>query len=169
MKKVADNDEKSIVKVKKDLKLTEKQALFCLEYCANNFNATEAAKKAGYSEKTAGDIAAENLGKPIIQARIRAIQKNRMARLNATGEFIIKELLATLRSAKKAKDHAGQNRALELLGRAQGMFLPDNARLDAQITVKLNFPPKEIINQADLVEIDPDDDREHDDQAQEGR
>jgi len=51
-------------------KLTPEQELFCLEYL-KDFNATRAAKAAGYSEKTAAVIGWENLQKPYIQARIR--------------------------------------------------------------------------------------------------
>lgn len=54
----------------KERKLTPEQELFCLEYL-KDFNATRAAKAAGYSEKTAAAIGWENLQKPYIQARIR--------------------------------------------------------------------------------------------------
>jgi phage terminase small subunit len=49
--------------------LTDKQRLF-IEYYLQCFNATEAAKKAGYSEKTAYSIGWENLRKPEIAERI---------------------------------------------------------------------------------------------------
>lgn len=54
----------------KEKRLTPEQELFCLEYL-KDFNATRAAKAAGYSEKTAAVIGYENLNKPYIQARIR--------------------------------------------------------------------------------------------------
>lgn len=47
-------------------KLTIKQRLFCKAYVSNGWNATQAAKTAGYSEKTAGKIGFENLSKPEI-------------------------------------------------------------------------------------------------------
>lgn len=50
-------------------KLTTKQRLFVQEYL-QSFNATDAARKAGYSEKTASAIGYENLRKPEIQALI---------------------------------------------------------------------------------------------------
>jgi phage terminase small subunit len=43
--------------------LTDKQAAFCREYLID-LNGTQAAIRAGYSEKTAKDIAAENLQNP---------------------------------------------------------------------------------------------------------
>jgi phage terminase small subunit len=55
--------------------LSEKQRIFCREYILD-WNATRAAKSAGYSEDTAYAIGAENLRKPKIQAYIAEIQKD---------------------------------------------------------------------------------------------
>lgn len=55
--------------------LTEKQKIFCREYIYD-WNATRAAKAAGYSEDTARVIGSENLTKPAIQAYITEIQKD---------------------------------------------------------------------------------------------
>lgn len=55
--------------------LTEKQKIFCREYILD-WNATRAAKVAGYSEETAQQIGFENLSKPVIQAHIKEIQKD---------------------------------------------------------------------------------------------
>lgn len=49
--------------------LTDKQKRFCREYVKDS-NATQAALRAGYSEKTAKDIACENLAKPNIREYI---------------------------------------------------------------------------------------------------
>ena len=49
------------------MKLTLKQKRFADEYIIGG-NATEAAIKAGYSERTANRIATENLSKPVIKA-----------------------------------------------------------------------------------------------------
>lgn len=55
--------------------LTEKQKIFCREYILD-WNGTRAAIAAGYSEKTAGVIASENLTKPNVKAHIQAIQED---------------------------------------------------------------------------------------------
>ena len=47
--------------------LTLKQSAFIKAYLLNGGNATQAAIKAGYSEKTAQAIGAENLTKPLSQ------------------------------------------------------------------------------------------------------
>ena len=54
-------------------KLSQKQQTFCLKYFELG-NATQAALVAGYSPKTAGSIAFENMKKPAIQERIKSLQ-----------------------------------------------------------------------------------------------
>lgn len=49
--------------------LTDKQRRFVDEYCVD-WNATQAAIRAGYSERTAGSIGTENLQKPAISEAI---------------------------------------------------------------------------------------------------
>lgn len=56
-------------------KLTDKQERFCYEYCID-FNATKAAIRAGYSEKTANEQGSQNLAKLSIQTRISEMKSN---------------------------------------------------------------------------------------------
>jgi phage terminase small subunit len=58
----------------KPKKLTTKEQLFCIEYCSNGSNGTRAAIAAGYSEKTAKEIATQNLSKLHIQAEINRLR-----------------------------------------------------------------------------------------------
>lgn len=75
-------------------KLTPKQRKFIDEYFACGMNATEAAKRAGYSEDTAYSIGWENLRKPEIQAEIeRLFQENTLS---------AKEVLARLSEQGRA-------------------------------------------------------------------
>lgn len=53
------------------VKLTVKQQRFVEEYCANGFNALQAAIKAGYKENSARTTGWENLNKPYIADAIR--------------------------------------------------------------------------------------------------
>lgn len=55
--------------------LSEKQKLFCIEYCTY-WNATKAAISAGYSKKSARQMGSENLSKPYIQAYIQYVKDN---------------------------------------------------------------------------------------------
>lgn len=71
--------------------LTPKQELFVKEYLID-FNATQAAIRAGYSEKTAGAMGNENLQKPEIQDFLSEQQKKRSQRLEITVDDLVREL-----------------------------------------------------------------------------
>lgn len=71
--------------------MTDKQLKFCLEYLVD-LNATAAAKRAGYSEKTAASIGQENLIKPEIQEEIQRQQDKRSNRTQITADIVLQEL-----------------------------------------------------------------------------
>jgi phage terminase small subunit len=73
--------------------LSAKQALFVEEYLVDG-NATEAAKRAGYSDRSAAAIGAENLKKPAIAAAIAKRQADRAERTEITQDLVIQELAA---------------------------------------------------------------------------
>ncbi len=72
--------------------LTDKQRIFCHEYVID-WNATRAAKVAGYSEKTAGEMGYENLKKPQIKQYIEHIQKDLQKLAGVSQLSNIKKLL----------------------------------------------------------------------------
>lgn len=72
-------------------KMTDKQKFFCREYL-RDFNATQAAIRAGYSHKTARFIASELLTKPNIQEQIKKAADDINERTNNDIERIITEL-----------------------------------------------------------------------------
>lgn len=74
-------------------KLTPKQKKFCDEYLID-LNATQAAIRAGYSKKTAKEIAAQNLSKLNIQEYIGERQKEREKRTEITQDNVLRELAA---------------------------------------------------------------------------
>lgn len=59
-----------------------------------DLNATAAAKRAGYSEKTAEVIGYENLRKPQIKEEIQKRQENLQSKLEITQERVLEELAA---------------------------------------------------------------------------
>jgi len=71
--------------------LTNKQRVFIAEYLVD-FNATQAAIRAGYSEKTAGRIGQENLQKPDIAAAIDQALGERLKSLGVTSYRVLEEL-----------------------------------------------------------------------------
>ena len=76
--------------------MTEKQKLFCEEYLID-LNATQAALRAGYSEKTAYSIGNENLKKPEIQEYIQKRLKEKEDALIAKQDEVLKPLTAVMR------------------------------------------------------------------------
>lgn len=74
-------------------KLTDKQKRFVDEYLVD-LNATAAAKRAGYSEKTADRIGPELLGKTCVSAAIQAAIKRRQKRVEITQDMVLEELAA---------------------------------------------------------------------------
>ena len=77
-------------------KLTAKQQRFCDEYLID-LNATQAAIRAGYSEKTARQIATENLSKPSIREYIDERMKEKEAALIADQNEVMRYLTSVMR------------------------------------------------------------------------
>lgn len=73
--------------------LSDKQRRFVEEYLVD-LNATQAAIRAGYSEKTAGAVGFENLKKPEIAQAIADAQAAVANRTEVTVDRIVKELAA---------------------------------------------------------------------------
>lgn len=83
--------------------LTAKQELFVSAYCANGFNATQAAIEAGYSPDSAREIGCENLTKPAISEAIDSyklsIKKNHGITISGLIEELEEARLAALNAA----------------------------------------------------------------------
>ncbi len=99
--------------------LTAKQEMFCLEYL-KDLNATQAAIRAGYSEKTAKEISCENLTKPNIQSRVSQLMAERVEKTKIDAAYVLKmsnELL--LRCMVDGEDFSpsGAGKALDLIGK----------------------------------------------------
>ena len=91
------------------MKLTQKQKAFA-DYYIECGNSTEAARKAGYSEKTSRSIGAENLTKPDLSAYIA----ERMQAQNEARVASADEVLAFFSSVMRGevKDQFGLDAAL---------------------------------------------------------
>lgn len=70
--------------------LTDKQQRFVEEYIID-LNATQAAIRAGYSEKTAYSIGEENLKKPEIAKAIQKAMDKRSKRTEITADMVLRE------------------------------------------------------------------------------
>ncbi|WP_312903621.1 terminase small subunit [Stutzerimonas nitrititolerans] len=72
------------------VKMTELQVRFVEEYLVD-LNATQAAIRAGYSERTAKEIGYENLTKPYIQAAIAEARQAQQQRTEITADRVLRE------------------------------------------------------------------------------
>lgn len=72
-------------------KLTAKQQRFCDEYLID-LNATQAAIRAGYSEKNADKIGSELLGKTRVAEYIQERKLDRVKRTEITQDMVLREL-----------------------------------------------------------------------------
>ncbi len=94
---------------------TEKQKAFAVEYASNGGNATEAAKKAGYSEASAHEIGRQQLHRPIVAEMIRNALFRLKARSGAVGLNALIEICedkkitanARVAAARALCEHAG--------------------------------------------------------------
>ena len=73
------------------MSLTAKQQVFVNEYLID-LNATQAAIRAGYSEKAAAEIGCENLIKPNIRDAIAEAQAERAKRTQIDADWVLREL-----------------------------------------------------------------------------
>jgi phage terminase small subunit len=130
-------------------KLTAKQERFCREYIID-LNATRAAIRAGYSEKTANRIASENLSKLDIQEKIRQLQQKIEARTEITQDKVLNEL-ANIGFAEPSKQIrvTDKIKALELLGKHLGIFT-DKLQVKGDIKT---INPYENLTTEDLIKL----------------
>ncbi|HHL2824767.1 TPA: terminase small subunit [Citrobacter murliniae] len=71
--------------------LTGKQEMFCREYLID-LNATQAAIRAGYKEKTARATGSENLSKPDIADRIAELKAERNEEVGVDAAYVLRRL-----------------------------------------------------------------------------
>lgn len=102
-------------------KLTPKQSRFVEEFL-RDFNASAAARRAGYSEKSAGNIGWENVKKREIQVALAKAIAARREQVGLTAEWVLREMVDTYKEARAAEQYGPANRGLELLGKHIGMF-----------------------------------------------
>lgn len=133
-------------------KMTPKQKLFCDEYLID-LNATQAAIRAGYSEKNARNIASENLTKPNIKEYIDARMAEKESELIADQDEVLKYLTAVMRGKSNASvlarselggdvviekppDEKERLKAAELLGKRYGLYTD---KIETDVDMELNI------------------------------
>ena len=98
--------------------LSPKQEIFCLEYLVD-LNATQAAIRAGYPQKSARSMGHKLLSNEKVQERLKVLFDERRARLEVTGDNTIKELARLAFSDLKDFARWGQRRVLVKQGKGK--------------------------------------------------
>lgn len=101
--------------------LTPKQQRFVEEYLID-LNATQAAIRAGYSEKTAQEIGSENLSKPMVAKAIAEAQEKLSNKAQVTVEMVVQGLLNEAKDLSEGSTQSARVSAWAHLGKHLGMF-----------------------------------------------
>ena len=108
-------------------KLTPRRQRFADEYVLCGSGA-EAARRAGYSEKTARAIAAELLTKPDVLSAIQALKAQNAAAFDVTRQDVIGGVLEAIAMARLAGDPGAMLTGLRDLSRMMGFNEPEAVR-----------------------------------------
>lgn len=108
--------------IPEDKTLTMKQQLFVEAYFANDYNATEAARVAGYSGDNHNKIGHELLMKPHIKAAIDKRAQEKLKEISLTEEYVIRKLVRTIEKAEQDNNLAAVLRGIELAAKNLGML-----------------------------------------------
>ena len=138
--------------------LTKKQKRFIDEYLID-LNATQAAIRAGYSEKTARSVGAENLTKPdikkAVEEALEAIHTSKAADAQEVLEYLtsvlrgeskssvvvvesVGDYMSEARVMKKPPDEKERLKAAELLGKRYGLWT-DKVDVAGDVSVVIRY------------------------------
>jgi phage terminase small subunit len=101
--------------------LTPKQQRFVAEYLLD-LNAAAAARRAGYSERTADRQGHQNLRKPEVAVAVAEAQRERAERVELTQDWVLAHLRHESQLTGKDASHSARVAALKLIGLHLGMF-----------------------------------------------
>lgn len=137
-----------------DIKLTEKQELFCKEYLVD-LNATQAAIRAGYTEKSARVTSCKMLTNANIAERIQQLMRVREEKVQINAEWVLvsaKQVFDRCMQAEQVTDkdgnsmgeykfeHSGANKALEIIGKhvkVRAFDREEEKKSDTQVIINI--------------------------------
>lgn len=119
--------------------MNPKQQTFVMEYLVDH-NATEAAKRAGYSDRVARQYGSKLLAKPDIQEAISRAIEEQKRRTGITADYVLTNLqrIAERCMCDETWDAAQANRSLELLGKHLKMWT-DKVEQKSEGSMKMRF------------------------------
>lgn len=133
-------------------RLTLKQQHFVDAYVLSG-NASEAARRAGYSENTARVIGPENLQKPAVIAAVAARQAEYAAEFQITKDDVIAGVLAAIDKARKQDNPAVMIQGCCTLAKMLGFFSPEVSRVEMGVDTSAMKARMAALSDADLLAI----------------
>ena len=123
-------------------KLTDRQELFCQEYLVD-LNGTQAAIRAGYSEKTADRIANQNLNKIEVKNRLSELKTDREERLQVNADWVLEQAMVMYEICRGQQDNSNAKGFLEMCGKHINVKAFDKANLNINAqdvgAIQINF------------------------------
>lgn len=139
----------SITKKSSRTRLTAKQEAFCVNYFIMR-NATQAAIKAGYSLRTAQQIGAENLLKPLIIARRNeleaAVAKEAIANVEERQKKLTEVIRETYRTPVMARDRVS---AIAEMNKMGGDYAPEKHAILGDIVIEVVYRDRKQLEEGD--------------------
>lgn len=117
--------------------LTDKQARFVQEYL-KDCNGTQAAIRAGYSEKTAQEQSSRLLSNVMVAAAIKAGQTAVSEKALITAEMVVNGLKGEAEYYGEGSSHGARVSAWEKLGKHLGMFV-ERHEVTQTVTFNLKY------------------------------
>ncbi|OSZ74612.1 terminase small subunit [Hydrogenophaga sp. IBVHS1] len=133
-----------------DHSLTARQLRWVDEFLVDG-NATAAAVRAGYSERSARSIAHENMTKPALQAVLSERRGEVASRLQITREGVIQGLLDAVHLAKEQSNPAGMVAGLREIGKMLGYYAPEVKRVEVGLSATAERQRFEAMSDEELL------------------
>ena len=130
--------------------MTTRQRRFVAEYIANGGNGTQAAIAAGYSKRSAHDIASENLRKPEIAAALAKQELRVTTRAAVTAEMLAAKIWSWV--VEGGRDRVA---AAALLARMYPEFSEKVERVNPteieELARRYGLDPREVMAEAEAI------------------
>ena len=135
--------------------LNVKQSRFVEEYLIDN-NATQAAIRAGYAEKTAYSQGQRLLKQVEVDQVVTLGKEDISKRVGITQEQVIEDIIRIGASAEAAGKHNAALKASELLAKHLGMFVE---RIEQRKDIRITWGPAPQIEAQvqDIIDVTPED------------
>ena len=133
-------------------RLTARQEKF-VEHCALSGNATEAARLAGYAEKSAKVMACRLTKDNRIAARIALRRAENAAKFEITKEEVIAGILSAIEMAREQQNPAAMISGLVQIAKLCGFYAPEVSRIELSGSAARLQAKFAAMSDAELLEL----------------